>query len=60
MENRFGDMTPEKLQQLLEQAARKMGTTPEELKKQVESGKFDHLLNSPQAKAMMQRMQGKK
>ena len=53
------DLTPEKLQQMLELAAKKMGMEPEELKKQIESRKFDHLLRDPKALEAMKRLKGR-
>lgn len=54
------NLSPKKLQELLNLAAKKMGMTPEELKKQVESGKFDYLLNSSQGRDAIRKMQQKK
>ena len=48
------NLSPEQVDQLLRLAAKKMGTTPEVLKKQVESGKFDALLQTPQAKSLIE------
>lgn len=50
------NLSAEQAEQLLQMAAKKLGTTPETLKKQIESGKFDALLQTPQAKSLIENL----
>ena len=50
------NLSAEQVEQLLRMAAKKLGTTPEALKKQIESGKFDALLQTPQAKSLIENL----
>ena len=51
--NSFNSMDPKAMQALLAVASRKLGTTPDVLKGQLESGVYDRALGMPQNEAMM-------
>ena len=52
--NSFNSMDPKAMQALLAVASRKLGTTPDVLKGQLESGVYDRALQGmPQNEAMM-------
>ena len=54
------NIKPDQLDELLRMAAKKLGTTPENLRAQIESGQFDSLLQSPQAQTFLKRLAKKK
>ena len=54
------NIKPDQLDQLLHMAAKKLGTTPETLRAQIESGQFDSLLQSPQAQTFLKNLAKKK
>ena len=58
--NSFNSMDPKAMQALLAVASRKLGTTPDVLKGQLESGVYDRALQGmPQNEAMMHHRQGR-
>lgn len=52
-------ITPEQGERLLRLAAQKLGIPPEQLAEQIAHGKYDALLNTPQAKKVMQGLTAK-
>lgn len=52
--NLFNGMNPKAMQQLMDMAAKKLGTTPEVLQKQLQNGVYDKAMEGmPQNDAMM-------
>ena len=50
------NMNPQQVDQLLQAASKKLGVPPEQLRSELESGKYDKVLKNMSQKAMLQKV----